>query len=124
MEIRTVLGGGEVHLDVVEGFALAEIVVVGGGKEARSVAPHDRLQEATVDVERQGLEPVHLLRSNRVGTGRIRLRSRRLRSESESMANTDRGLLPQTGPRDADLVRERREKFREVRDKGRKGQFW
>lgn len=60
MEIRTVLGGGEVHLDVVQGLALAEIVVVGGGEEARAVAPHDRLQVAAVDVERQGLEPVHL----------------------------------------------------------------
>lgn len=64
------------HLDVVQGLALAEIVVVSGGEEARSVAPHDRLQVAAVDVERQGLEPVHLLRQNRVGIGRVRLGSR------------------------------------------------
>lgn len=47
------------HLDVVEGLALAEVVVVGGGEEARAVAPHDGLQEPIVYVERQHLPPVH-----------------------------------------------------------------
>ncbi|PKH65183.1 hypothetical protein CRG98_050174 [Punica granatum] len=45
LEVRAVLGGGEVHLDVVEGLALAEVVVVGGGEEAGPVAPHDGLEE-------------------------------------------------------------------------------
>lgn len=47
------------HLNVVEGLALAEIVVVGGGEETRAVAPHDGLQEPIVYVERQHLPPVH-----------------------------------------------------------------
>lgn len=55
LEVWPVLGGGEVHLDVVEGLALAEVVVIGGGEEARSVPPHDRLQEPVVDVERKHL---------------------------------------------------------------------
>jgi hypothetical protein len=59
LEVGPVLGGGEVHLDVVEGLALAEVVVVGGGEEARAVAPHDGLQEPIVYVERQHLPPVH-----------------------------------------------------------------
>lgn len=64
LEVCAVLGGGEVHLDVVEGLALAEIVVIGGREEAGAVPPHDRLQEPVVDVERQHLPPVHL-RSHR-----------------------------------------------------------
>lgn len=59
LEVGAVLGGGEVHLDVVEVLALAEVVVVGGGEEARPVPPHDGLQEAVVDVEREHLPPVH-----------------------------------------------------------------
>ena len=75
LEVGPVLGGGEVHLDVVEGLALAEVVVVGGGEEARAVPPHDGLQEPVVDVERQHLPPVHLRRRRRreelgVGCGR------------------------------------------------------
>jgi hypothetical protein len=48
-----------VHLYVVEVLALAEVVVVGGGEEPRAVPPHDGLQEAVVDVERQHLPGVH-----------------------------------------------------------------
>ena len=59
MEVRAVLGSGEVHLDVVKVFALAEIVVIGGGEKAGTVAPHDRLQVSAMDVERQRLESVH-----------------------------------------------------------------
>ena len=59
MEVRAVLGGGEVHLDVVEVFTLAEIVVIGGGEKTSTVASHDRLQVSAVDVERERLESVH-----------------------------------------------------------------
>ena len=52
LEVRAVVGGGEVHLDVVEGFALAEVVVVGGGEEAAAVAPDYGLHVTAVDVER------------------------------------------------------------------------
>lgn len=59
LEVRTVLGGGEVHLDVVEGFALAEVVVIGGGEEAGAVAADDGLEEAAMDVEGESFESVH-----------------------------------------------------------------
>lgn len=48
------------HLDVIEGFALAEVVVIGGGEQTSSVAPHDRLQVSTVDVEGERFESVHV----------------------------------------------------------------
>ena len=60
LEVWPVLGGREVHLDVVEGLALAEVVVIGGGEEPRAVPPHDRLQEPVVDVEREHLPRIHL----------------------------------------------------------------
>lgn len=59
LEVRAVLGSGEVHLDVVEGFALAEVVVIGGGEETGAVAADDGLEEATVDVESESFESVH-----------------------------------------------------------------
>lgn len=31
LEIRTVLGSREMHLDVIKGFTLTEVVVIGGG---------------------------------------------------------------------------------------------
>ncbi|GKU88718.1 hypothetical protein SLEP1_g2947 [Rubroshorea leprosula] len=51
LEIRPVFSSGKVHLDVVKGLALAEVVVIGGSEEASLVAPHDRLQIPTMDVE-------------------------------------------------------------------------
>ncbi|GLT95627.1 hypothetical protein SLE2022_132980 [Rubroshorea leprosula] len=36
LEIRPVFSNGKVHLDVVEGLALAEVVVIGGSEEAGS----------------------------------------------------------------------------------------
>lgn len=60
LEVRTIFGGGEVHLDVVKCFALAQIVVIGGRQEPRTVAPHDRLQVSAVYVKRHRFEPVHL----------------------------------------------------------------
>lgn len=59
LEIRTVFSGGQMHFDVVERFALAQIVVIGGGQQARSVTPHDRLEVPAVNVERKGFESVH-----------------------------------------------------------------
>lgn len=59
MEVRSIFGGGEVHLDVIEGLALAEIVVIDGGEQTSSVAPHDRLQISTMDVEGERFESVH-----------------------------------------------------------------
>lgn len=49
------------HLDVIQVFTLAEIVVVRGGEQSRPIAPNHGLQEPVVDVERQRLESVHLL---------------------------------------------------------------
>lgn len=59
LEVRAILGGREVHLDVIEGFALAEIVVIGGGEQTRAVATDDGLQVTAVDVEGEGFESVH-----------------------------------------------------------------
>lgn len=59
MEVRPVLGGGEVHFDVVESFALAEIVVIGGSEEPRTIPSHNSLQITTMDVEGHRLESVH-----------------------------------------------------------------
>lgn len=50
LEIGAVLGGGEVHLDVVKGFALAEVVVVGGGEQTGAVASDDGLKVTAIDV--------------------------------------------------------------------------
>ena len=52
LEVRAVLGGGEVHLDVVEVFALAQVVVIRGGEKPSSVSPHDRFQVPSIYVER------------------------------------------------------------------------
>jgi hypothetical protein len=32
LELRTVLGSGVMHLDIIKGFTLTEIVVIGGGE--------------------------------------------------------------------------------------------
>lgn len=47
------------HLDVIEGFALAEIVVIGGGEQTGAVAPDDGLKVTAVDVEGESFESVH-----------------------------------------------------------------
>lgn len=62
LEVGTVLGGGEMHLDIVERLALAQVVVIGGGEKPRSVTSHDRLQVPAVYVERQRLQSVHFER--------------------------------------------------------------
>ena len=59
LEVRAVLGRGEMHLDVVEGFALAEVVVVGGCEQSGAVAADYGLQVTAVDVECHGFESVH-----------------------------------------------------------------
>lgn len=61
LEIGPVLGGGEVHLDVVERLALAEVVVVRGRQQAGAVTSHDRLQVPAMDVEGHSFESVHFL---------------------------------------------------------------
>lgn len=61
MEVSPVLGGGEVHFDVVQGFALAEIVVIGGSEEPRTVSSDDSLQITAVDVEGHRFESVHFV---------------------------------------------------------------
>lgn len=60
LEVGPVLSGGEVHFDVVQGFALAQVVVIGGGEEAGAVAPDDGLQVTAVDVEGERFESVHI----------------------------------------------------------------
>lgn len=47
------------HFDVVQVFTLAQIVVIRGGEETSTVAPHDRLQVSAMDVEGERLESVH-----------------------------------------------------------------
>lgn len=61
MEVGPILGGGEVHLDVVEGLALAEIVVIRRREEPGSVSPDDGLQVSAMDVECHSFESVHFL---------------------------------------------------------------
>ena len=61
LEVRAVLGGGEVHLDVVKGFALAEVVVVCGSEESGAVAANYGLQVTAVDVEGHSFESVHFV---------------------------------------------------------------
>lgn len=59
LEVRPVLGCGKVHLDVVEGLALAQIVVIGDCKQPSPVPPDDRLQVSSMNVEGKGFESVH-----------------------------------------------------------------
>lgn len=59
LEVRAVLGGGEVHLDVIQGFALAEVVVIGGSEETCAVAADDSLEKAAMDVESESFKSVH-----------------------------------------------------------------
>ncbi|MFS8031992.1 hypothetical protein Hanom_Chr17g01552401 [Helianthus anomalus] len=55
------------HLDVIESFTLAEIVVISSGQQARSVAPNDCFQVSSVNVEGHSFESVHLARLNWIG---------------------------------------------------------
>lgn len=48
------------HLDVVEGFALAKVVVIGGREETGTVAADDSFEKPTMDVESESFESVHL----------------------------------------------------------------
>lgn len=47
------------HLDVIEGFALTEIVVISSGQQTRSVAPDNCFEVTPMDVECHSFEPVH-----------------------------------------------------------------
>ena len=47
------------HLDVVEAFTLAEVVVIRGREEPRAVSANDGLQVTAMDVECQSFESVH-----------------------------------------------------------------
>lgn len=61
MEVGAILGGREVHLNIVEGLALAEIVIISGGEKTSTVSPDDGLQVASVNVEGHRFEPVHFV---------------------------------------------------------------
>ncbi|GKV38196.1 hypothetical protein SLEP1_g46131 [Rubroshorea leprosula] len=55
LEIRPVFSSGKVHLDVIEGLALAEVVVIGSSEEVGLVA------------KAPGCEPKLLVANSRVG---------------------------------------------------------
>jgi hypothetical protein len=58
-QIRRIIRSAEVHLDVVQVFALAQIVVIGSGEEARLVTPYYGLQITAIHIEIQRLESIH-----------------------------------------------------------------
>lgn len=47
------------HLNVVKGFTLAQIVVIGSGKQASSVTPNDGLKVTAMNVKGKSFEAVH-----------------------------------------------------------------
>lgn len=49
------------HLNIVEGLALAQIVIIRGGEKAGTVSPDDGLQVASVNVEGHRFEAVHFV---------------------------------------------------------------
>ncbi len=58
-QIRRIIRSAEVHLDVVQVFALAQIVVIGSGEEAGLVTPYYGLQITAIHIEIQRLESIH-----------------------------------------------------------------
>lgn len=59
LKIRAVFGSRKVHLDIIKGFTLAEIVVISGSEKARSMTSHYGFQVATVNIECKSFESVH-----------------------------------------------------------------
>ena len=65
MKVRSILSGGKVHLDVVQGFTLAQIVIIGCSEQTSSMTPHDRFQVAAMNVECKRFKSVHLREDHR-----------------------------------------------------------
>lgn len=95
MQIRAILSGREVHLDIIKGFALTQIVIISGSQQPSPMSPNDGLQIASMNVERKRFETIHSLE----------IRSKRGGDPGREQWQETKRLLREN-PKDAELKKE------------------
>uniref|UniRef100_A0A7C8ZPX2 Uncharacterized protein n=1 Tax=Opuntia streptacantha TaxID=393608 RepID=A0A7C8ZPX2_OPUST len=59
LKVRAIISGREMHLDIIKVLTLAQIVVISGREQSRSVTPNNGFQITSMNVEGHSFESVH-----------------------------------------------------------------